>query len=302
MARAYKLLVGLTEIDSLSSYYSRHMPGFTGREGCEGCQRDVELMDRLSHYHGFVGITPEPLVNATATLRGVLARLEAAASVMEAGDIFLFYLSSHGRSLVRAPVGERKISLTRDINAFLLYDHPVLNEQLVEALARFPAGCRIVTILDCCHAGLGAGLVAPIEDLLQERILSQDVHQRAASPGLTGFSTEQIQQKAVVLLKHAVEGMQASLVHFGAAKSEGTAAGGPDGSLFTRRWNSLMWAGGDSLTYRGFLEALSDRLPPLRQPAFEWVADGGSGDSTVPLPCDHFAGRETVFKVEPAVL
>jgi hypothetical protein len=320
-ARGLKLLVGLTHIDTESSFYKKRRPGFDGRAGAWGCERDVEMIDRISHYCGFESVLGRPLINEKATRARVLAALESAAdpsSGLSEGDIFLLYFSCHGETLGEGPVTNISSPVGNAINQFLLYDRPILNIDLLPRLtAMVLRGLRVVTIFDCCHAGMGTNLSVPELESIGATInflIEYLGRLGIALPiQITSVPTPQLLLAAIANLQPtlrtqilnvlgdrlAAAPKTPALFHMGAARDFGKALGGENGSLFTRTLTRLFKDGGNALTYAEFGNALSEMLPPKRQPAIE-LWDTGLGHlapGTSRTSSDHFAFTARVFEL-----
>lgn len=305
MPRGYSLLIGLSEVDSTADYYRRRLPGFNGRAGCEGVPKDLELMERLTHYIGYERVTAQPLLNAEANRAKVLAALAQLAhpdSGVQAGDIVFVYFSCHGQTFGEGPTKIAGSPVGNAINVLLLHDRPLVNIELYPYL--FPLllrGVRVVTMFDSCHAGFGSNLsgteqvnsaFAVFAPLIQEAVTavtplllnlpgivlptlllpgvnltpatanlipSQLLQSLARSPRMQIFSTPK-----------AISTRAPGIAHFGAARDEGRAQGGPEGSLFTRVFYRLFLAGGNELTYPKMAAEL-EHLLTRRPPAFETV-------------------------------
>ena len=320
MARAYELLIGLTEVDSESPFYRHHFPGFDGRRGCEGCATDVKKMRELTHYLGYEPVTLEPLINERATRARVLAMLEAIADPafgITKDDIFFLYISCHGRSLGDAG-GPTSASLFGDssgmaINMFLLHDRPLFNFELWSPLIRWAKSentPRVFTVIDSCHAGLGTGLITVFDQLLVEFLTAMVIRLTTSGPPDTrptlsnsqaliqnlgtGLSKETTNQVAKILeaFRSLYEGIH--VVHFGAVRDELTAAGGDveRGSPFTRRFRQLFLNGGDMMGYDDFFTALKDLTPARHTPVKELVPIGDGH-----LGAEHSMSCQTVFQI-----
>ena len=68
---------------------------------------------------------------------------------MSAGDIFVFYYSGHGGQQPDLNGDEQD---NKD-ETLVAYDREVIDDKIHEALAKFPAGARLVKISDSCNSG-----------------------------------------------------------------------------------------------------------------------------------------------------
>lgn len=311
MPNAYKLLVGLTAIDAESDYYRTTLPGFDGRSGCEGCQRDVELLLGLTHYLGYAGATARPLLNEKATRANVLNALTllADSSVLRPGDIVFLFFSCHGRRHGPGPVNQTGALVGSSINSLLLWNGPLFNFEILERIVRFPSGVRVFTLLDACHSGIGSNLAVDnflreASRVAQERF-DQYLQSRApgAAPGPAAALTTPVGLTSIVQKiwdDPKRDSPPPQLCHFGAARDSLTALGGSQGSLFTRTFYDTLTGGGDSLSYPDFFREIQTRLPARHSPVMEVLPyrdTESTGPGPIPIPKGHFASTQPVLRI-----
>ena len=171
-----QILVGLSRINPESEFYSRHLPGFDGRAGCEGAHKDIRRIYEVTHYLGYELVTSVPLLDERATWASVIHAIRLAASELTGPqDILFIYFTCHGQTFGQAPIPIPKAptglaglqncsNSSYFVNAFLLYDRPIFNFEILEALTDAQNGSRVFTMIDACHAGLGTGLIATVGD------------------------------------------------------------------------------------------------------------------------------------------
>ena len=140
MAKGRALLVGLKSLDP-----GAHN-GWDGRNGCWGCELDVDNIERILEPMGYSVST---LKTAQATSDNVLGGLRAAAEELQGGDIFVFYYSGHGSQQPDVSGDEFD---GRD-ETLVLYDRQVIDDELNAIWPSFRDGVRIVMISDSCNSG-----------------------------------------------------------------------------------------------------------------------------------------------------
>ncbi|MBL9139091.1 MAG: caspase family protein [Verrucomicrobiales bacterium] len=328
MPRGHSILVGVPFIDTEAPFYSRSLPGFDGRAGCEGVVKDIRRMEALAHYFGYRPVLGESLVGSKATVSNVLSAIDALASPstgLDHGDHVLIYLSCHGRTMGSvAGEGTPSAGLSRALNAFLLHDGPFFNVTLFDRLRAVAAKSgrirlRFCTVVDSCHAGSGNALPPgllkelqrDVEDIwgrglaLPPAMIAQALSAAGLAPQAGGKAslfadlqldpasiqiTLKIALIVVQLLLAALAQLPVQMVHLGAVGDEFRAQGGSSGSLFTRLLDMAIREAERAYTYREMHAMLVDWLPEHRRPVLE-----RPGLNTA---SPHFADRSTVFSIE----
>ena len=137
MPTGISIHIGLNHLDE-RHYGSRH--------SLAGCLGDVEAMHRLAVDAGFEA---RVIRAEEATADAVLAAIRAAAGRLASGDILLVTYSGHGARV-------------EDVNGdegdgwdetWCLYDRELVDDELYDCWADFPAGARILVISDSCFSG-----------------------------------------------------------------------------------------------------------------------------------------------------
>ncbi|MGA1871674.1 MAG: caspase family protein [bacterium] len=140
MGNAHALLVGLKSVDP--NAYN----GWTGMDGCWGCELDVDNMERILKPFGY---QIKMLKTAEATRNNILSSLYRAADNLTANDMFVFYYSGHG--------GQQPDLNGDDLDGkdetLVAYDREVIDDKIHEALVRFREGVCCVMISDSCNSG-----------------------------------------------------------------------------------------------------------------------------------------------------
>ncbi len=156
MTQATALHIGLNRID----------PVFYTTEGrLAGCVNDAMAMNDLSTKAGFQSTT---LLNEKATCRAIFNNIIDAARVLKSGDILLVTFSGHGTQTEDENGDEAP---GRFDQTWCAYDRPLVDDELAELWAMFPAGVRIVLISDSCHS---ATIARQLELLARVRSQSRD--------------------------------------------------------------------------------------------------------------------------------
>jgi hypothetical protein len=202
--------------------------------------------------------------------------------------------------------------LGTSVNGFLLYDAPVYNfEILIELLPLISRKVRVLTILDCCHAGLGTGLrlsalsaatkVAQESALRIQALLPPSPERTALLAQLASLTPEILRLQfptligklvapAITLMKSEPSDRPWGLTHLGAVRDDGQAMGGRNGSLYTTRFFRLFENGGDQLTYSRFVHDLESLMPPSQPPTIEFFP-------ALDIKSSHFGLVEQVLKI-----
>ena len=343
------VLVGLSKINPDSEFYSRRLPGFDGRAGCEGTGADIRRIHELSHYLGYELVTVSPLIDERATWANVIQALRVAAGELRsAKDILFIYFTCHGQTFGQAPiprsVAKTSISDTEGsmasryfVSAFLLYDRPIYNFEILEALTGAGKEGRVFTMIDACHAGLGTGLIDATGEAAGRLVTSTNAEikmrikglQRLSnSPGFESVKSELTSYDQLLLnsllgpkgpllvaLTFQIQStnsqvfginldtlrfgqLDCHITHFGAARDIHQAQGGRGGSLFTRMFLNL-WRNGDGhgMSYDRFMTTLKERLPDTQPPDYEWFSPNNNDHSSSAPPQDHFAQMQTVLSI-----
>jgi hypothetical protein len=131
MPTARALLVGLTSVNC--TYYGSPMT-----QGITNSATNVGRMQGI-----LTGFSCTTLIGTTDTgANRILDELQAAATALQPGDIFVFYFAGHGLDGSEAePPG-----------TLAAYDQPILVSSLKAHLKAFRPGVRIVMICDSCYA------------------------------------------------------------------------------------------------------------------------------------------------------
>jgi hypothetical protein len=140
MAKASALLVGLKRVDP--DAYN----GWTGENGCWGCELDVDNVERILSRLGY---RIKILKTAEATRDNIISSLYRAAENATADDIFVFYYSGHGGQQPDMDGDE----LDGKDETLVAFDREVIDDKIHEALMRFRPGVRVVMISDSCNSG-----------------------------------------------------------------------------------------------------------------------------------------------------
>ena len=137
MSKQRSLHIGLNKVDPAQ---------YGGWDGAlSGCVNDANAMRDVAVGRGF---TPELLIDETATIAAVRAKLDAAAAVLDDGDFFFLTYSGHGGQVVDLSRDERD---SFD-ETWCLYDTELVDDSLFGALCTFKRGVRVFVMSDSCHS------------------------------------------------------------------------------------------------------------------------------------------------------
>ena len=134
------LLVGLKSVDP--AQYG----GWTGENGCWGCELDVANIELILSERRF-GITP--LLTPAATADAILDSLDNASKKFKSGDTFVFYFSGHGGQ----KPDQNSDEMDGQDETLVAYDREIIDDELNAIWQKFRKGVRIVMISDSCNSG-----------------------------------------------------------------------------------------------------------------------------------------------------
>src|SRR4051812_36982673 len=141
MPHGYSLHVGLNSVDPI------HYQGWDGQ--LRACEFDAKDMQALLKANGF---DTSLLLTKQATADVVLNKLKHIASIMKAGDTFIFTNSSHGGQVPDVSNDEAD-GMDETI---CMFDREIIDDELGFIWALFPAGSRVGFFSDSCHSGTNA--------------------------------------------------------------------------------------------------------------------------------------------------
>jgi hypothetical protein len=255
------------------------------------------------------------LINEQATRANVLSALSMLADpgVMKPGDILFLFFSCHGRTYGEGPTIQRSAMVGSVINAVMLWNGPLYNFEIKERLLALPAGVRVFTVFDCCHAGFGSALevdgsefAKQAEKAARERLLvtaSQRTNWMTSPAGVPPSKGPPPTPKAGTFVDSGISFLPGSIpafVHYGAARDQATALGDPKGSLFTRMFYRTIAESADTLNYVSFFKDLRFRLPARHTPILETVpllTGNSDGTEIIVPPPGHFSLTQNVLQI-----
>lgn len=145
----FSLHIGLNAVDP------GHYAGWSGN--LTACEKDMEDMAALSQRAGFS--QRAVLRTAQATRAAIVEHLQTLALSASSGDLILVTYSGHGGQVPDLGGDEPTDGLD---DTWCLYDGQFLDDELLLALTRFPAGCRILVVSDSCHSGGMEKFITPL--------------------------------------------------------------------------------------------------------------------------------------------
>ncbi len=129
--------VGMSLHCGLNSVNPDNYDGWDGR--LDGCEADAKAINDIAQEQGF---TTKLLLTEHATTSAVTSCIREAASVLKAGDMFLWSFSGHGSSELR------RIGHYNKTDALLHYDRQFSRDEIVELLSAFAPGVRVLLVTD----------------------------------------------------------------------------------------------------------------------------------------------------------
>ncbi len=258
MAKGKSLHLGVNEV-SPAAY-----AGWSGP--LRACEADATDMVALASAAGFAG---KKLLTQEVTRANVLRELDAAASELKSGDIFLVTYSGHG-----GQVPDRNNDEDDHLDeTWCLYDGQLIDDELYERWSKFAPGVRILVLSDSCHSG------SVTRDALLPTPLATSV---AVAPGgaqafgprclpveLVGRAYRANQELYDSIQKAPAKresDVHANVLLISGCQDPQTSMDGPFNGAFTgallRIWNSGTFAG----NYRSFHRKIQRALPLTQQP------------------------------------
>jgi len=189
VAKGIALLVGLKEVNQ--DQYG----GWDGKEGCFGCEKDVEIMRGILQSMGY---EIQKLLTREATAKKILGGIRECISRLEEGDIFVFFFSGHGGQTLEIKDGSEDERDGLD-ETLIAYDRRIIDDELNSIWIQAREGVRLVMVSDSCNAGTnymaGIGLdftghkIIPLEKREPSRMKAQLIHLGGCQDGssATGY-------------------------------------------------------------------------------------------------------------------
>lgn len=231
MTQALALLVGLRKVDA-----TKYL-GWTGENGCQGCELDVDNIERIlapSNYDVTI------LKTEKATRRNVIKELRAAADKLESGDILVFYYSGHGGQ----QPDQNGDELDGQDETLVLYDGELRDDALNKVWLSIKPGVRVVMLSDSCNSGTNY-------------------------KGFKGFKPKAT--PIAPLDAKAAGEMRAMMIHMGGCRDGKTSDGYVGGGLFTmslcNAWQGGKFKGNSRALYEKVAAMVSAETPD-QQPAY----------------------------------
>jgi len=262
MPKGISLHIGLNAVDP------KHYQGWEGV--LAACESDAEDMASIAKGMGF---SPEVVLTQAATRERILAGLGKVASSLEPGDIFVLSYSGHGGQLPDLSGDETD----QEDETWCLYDGELVDDELYEALARIPAGVRVLTLSDSCHSGtmlkeafyqgiVGAAAQAQRMET-SYRCMPGAVAQRTYRAN-KGLYDGLLQNTA---LNDARSRVAASALLISGCQDNQLSSDGTFNGLFTARLLSVWRNGSFAGSYRQFHNAIVRLMPPDQTPNYYFI-------------------------------
>jgi len=186
-----------------------------------GCVNDVRSMNSiLTKHYGFTNPkNTRMLVDASATTKNILSRLEWLVNGAKAGDVLYFHYSGHGSQMVDTdydkqdePDGLDEIICPIDLN---WRDKVIKDDDFKRIFSKLPNKVNLTVVLDCCHSGTGirGGLKNPFLEQCspnKDRVLPMPADIESRGNGLELEPKPRKLQKEVGLLISGCKSNQTS--------------------------------------------------------------------------------------------
>ena len=276
--RALSLHVGLNAVSPA------HYAGWSGE--LVACEFDAKDMAALAKAQG---MKPAVLLTRRATRAAVLQAVESAAHILQSGDLFFLTYSGHGGQMPDV-TGEEP---DKNDETWCLYDGEVIGDELLDALAGFRAGVRVLVLADSCHSGSVLRARAPavaggtgrskmmppsvamrtytmhraFYDGLQNRILERASRNRTADPD----AVAQLHVLGSARLTAIASNVKASVIIISGCQDNQTSLDGDHSGTFTeqllRVWNNGRF-NPEHGTYVNLHATITAGMPSTQTPNF----------------------------------
>jgi hypothetical protein len=256
--------IGLNAIDA-------HHYGTNG--ALAGCEFDANDMAALAQSKGFQTIT---LLTRNATSQAVANAISGAAAALNSGDILFLTYSGLGGQVPDTNGDEAD----RKDETWCLYDRELIDDELYFLYGQFNPGVRIVVLSDSCHSGT-VTRAALYQDVLLPQAAAMDAT-GDAKPGTlrTRSLGKEIEDRTYDANKELYDGIQQAnprgerdnvkadiLLISGCADNQLSGDGDRNG-LFTSNLLTVWDQGRFRGSYKGFYQAISNRMPPSQSPNY----------------------------------
>ena len=208
MARGKALIVGVSQPLRSSGWNASRLTGVDD---------DVRTMSQFLKACHFEVTT---LAEGEATRDRVLKKIGEARETLSTGDFFVFVYSGHGGRQQDQDFDEND----RQDELLLVYDKPIVDDDLATLWKGFKSGVRILTLMDACHSGTMFRKAITRGEI-------REVHTTPARPPMVGLPKTEDGQSGTT--RSSDFRIQADLIHIGACRDSQTAADTSQGGAFT---------------------------------------------------------------------
>lgn len=248
MTRGISVHIGLNSVDP------NHYAGWSGP--LNACEADAHAIEQVC---ADLGYQTSKLLTPAATRSAVMDALQGAASSLTAGDHLVLSYSGHGGQV---PDGNGDETDGED-ETWCLFDGQLVDDELNDALARLPAGVRVLVLSDSCHSGTVVKMkgAAP-RDLTGYRVMPPEV------ASATYLRNQQFYDGLRAKVLKRASDVAASVILMSGCQDNQLSADGTFNGLFTsqllRVWNRGQYAGDQP----GFLRQVRQRMPSDQSPNY----------------------------------
>ncbi|MEZ4859782.1 MAG: caspase family protein [Caldilineaceae bacterium] len=227
MSKKMAILVGLTQVDPAA--YNN----WDGKNGCEGCELDVDNMTKILTPLGYA-VTQ--IKTADATKENVLTQLDTVAEALTAGDRLVFFYAGHGGQ----QPDQNGDELDGRDETLVAYDGEIIDDQLNDIWLKFAEGVKIVMLSDSCNSGTNYRDIRTVVTATPLKPVDEQVN----------------------------DAMLAELIHIGGCRDGFTSAGLLTGGAFTTALTQV-WKGGKFVgNYKDLQEALAKAITSGQSPQY----------------------------------
>jgi metacaspase-1 len=122
----------------------------------DGCVNDAFLFSSVLQECGFAAEDIRLVLDARATARGILSRLEWLLDGAVAGDELVFYYSGHGAQLPTygaSDIVDRMDETLVPVDFDWSPERSITDDQIYDLYSQLPYDMEFLMLMDCCHSG-----------------------------------------------------------------------------------------------------------------------------------------------------
>lgn len=249
--RGVSLHIGLNRVDP---------DQYGGWDGAlSACEFDANDMHDISASQGF---TSDVFLTTAATSQAVIDAITQASQTLASGDTLVVTYSGHGGQVPDVSSDEDD---AQD-ETWVLYDRELLDDELYQLWAKFPAGVRIAVMSDSCHSGT-------VTRELRERGAIPSGARARAMPENVEHDTYVAHQDLYDGINRSIprdvkDQVSATVVLISGCQDDQTSLDGDRNGAFTGALREVWADGGFAGNWREFHQQIQSKMPATQKPNY----------------------------------